>query len=193
MQYCHVTNDVMSDGLPAGGSCERARMSDKKALSIDFLVEELSGVTEWYTLGVFLRLTENEIKEIEQDHDGTARRRMAVLNKWLKKETDPSWLIIISALEKMSETSLANQLRKKYEKPAVTCDAESTDNLSVSKSVVLKINRKEILVRELEDIDNKYLRLIVDTESSYGILQPIAKATEEILKFLHRCESDHCG
>ena len=159
-------------------------MSDnKKALSINLLVEELSGVTEWYTLGVFLGLTENEIREIEQDHEGTARRRMAVLNKWLKKEADPSWLIIISALEKMSETSLANQLRKKYEKPAVTCDAESTDNLSVSKPVVLKINRKEILVKELEDIEKKYLRLIVQTESAMETCNPSQMQLKRFSKF----------
>ena len=148
-------------------------MSDnKKALSINLLVEELSGVTEWYTLGVYLGLTENEIKEIEQDHEGTARRQMAVLNKWLKKETDPSWLIVISALEKMSEMSLANQLRKKYEKPA-KCDAESaTDNPSVSKPVVMKINAKEVLVRKLEDIEKNYLRLIVETESAMETCNP---------------------
>ena len=159
-------------------------MSDnKEALSINLLVEELSGVTEWYTLGIFLGLTENEIKAIEQDHDGTARRRMAVLNKWLKKETDLSWLIIISALEKMSEMSLANQLRKKYEKPAMTCDAESTDNLSVSKPVVLKINRKEILVRELEDIEKKYLRLIVETESAMETCNPSQMQLKRFSKF----------
>ena len=159
-------------------------MSDNQiALSINLLVEELSGVTEWYTLGVYLGLTENEIKEIEQDHDGTARRRMAVLNKWLKKETDPSWLILISALEKMSETSLAKQLRKKYEKPAVTCDAESTDNLSVSKPVVLKINRKEIIVRELEDIEKKYLRLIVETESAMDTCNPSQMQLKRFSKF----------
>ena len=159
-------------------------MSDnKKAVSINLLVEELSGVTEWYTIGLFLGLTENEIKAIEQDHDGTARRRMAVLNKWLKKEADPSWLIIISALEKMSETSLANQLRKKYEKPAMTSDAESTDNPSVSKPVVLKINRKEILVRELEDIEKKYLRLIVETESAMETCNPSQRQLKRFSKF----------
>ena len=158
-------------------------MSDnKEALSINLLVEELSGVIEWYTLGLFLGLTENEIKAIEQDHDGTVRRRMAVVNKWLKKEADPSWLIIISALEKMSETSLANQLRKKYEKPA-TCDAESTDNLSMSKPVELKINKKETLVRELEDIEKKYLRLIVETESAMETCNPSQRQLKRFSKF----------
>ena len=156
-----------------------AEMSD--SLSIDLLLGELSGVTEWYTLGVFLKLSENEIKEIEQDHDGTARRRMAVLSKWLKKEVDPSWQVIIAALEKMSETSLANQLRKKYaqdEKLAKTCSLDSTTctaELSESKQVIIKINRKELIGRKLEDVEKRYLRLIVETESAMKQVNPPAE------------------
>ena len=47
-------------------------------MSADFLVSELTGLP----LGRFLGLTENEIKEIEQNHDETARRRMTMLSKW---------------------------------------------------------------------------------------------------------------
>ena len=155
-------------------------MSDnKKALSINLLVEELSGVTKWYTLGASLGLTENEIEEIEQDHDGTARRRMAMLSKWIKKETDPSWLVIIAALEKMSETSLANQLRKKYardEKLAKTCSADPiTDEANEPKEVIIKMNRKEMIGRKLEDVEKRYLRLIVETESAMKQVDPSAE------------------
>ena len=62
-------------------------MSDN-APSIDLLLEELCEVVEWYTLGAYLGLTENEIKEIEQDHRETARRRMAMLSKWIKKKSE---------------------------------------------------------------------------------------------------------
>ena len=91
-------------------------MSDNVDASVDLhlLVKELHEVTEWYTLGALLGLTENEIKEIEQNHHETARRRMAMLSKWVKKDKNPSWLKIITALEEISETSLANQLREKY-------------------------------------------------------------------------------
>ena len=38
-------------------------------------------------------MTEDEIREIEQDHPGdTARRRTAMLDKWLKKEENPTWV-----------------------------------------------------------------------------------------------------
>ena len=157
---------------------QRVGMSDnKKALAVNLLVEELSGVAEWYTLGAFLGLTESEIKEIEQDHVETARRRMAMLSKWIKKEADPSWLVIIAALEKMSETSLANQLRKKYardDKVAKTCSADPT-TLNEPKEVIIKMNRKELIGRKLEDVEKRYLKLIVETESAMKQVDPSAE------------------
>ena len=153
-------------------------MSDEvESLAVDLLVKELSEVAEWYTLGAFLGLTENEIKEIEQDHDGTARRRMAMLNKWFKKETNPSWLKIISALERMSEMSLANQLREKY-----TCQPVSGAVIEPQTSViasedskpmkVMEVSREDVVVRELEETEEKYLKLIVDTESAMEDINP---------------------
>ena len=71
-------------------------------------------VAKWQTLGIHLGMTEDEIREIEQDHPGdTARRRTAMLDKWLRKE-NPSWMSIIEALESMSEVNLAKKIRKKY-------------------------------------------------------------------------------
>ena len=160
-------------------------MSDN-APSIDLLLEELCEVVEWYTLGAYLGLTENEIKEIEQDHRETARRRMAMLSKWIKKKANPSWLAIIAALEKMSETSLANLLRKKYirdEKSPTTCDAEPTAELSEPKKVVMKMNRREMIVRELEEVEKKYLRLIVKTESAMKGVNPPPEELERFSKF----------
>ena len=78
------------------------------------LVQELKAA-RWHTLGMYLGMTEDEIREIEQDHPGdTARRRVAMLDKWLKKEENPSWIRVIEALEEMSEVTLAKKIRKKY-------------------------------------------------------------------------------
>ena len=84
------------------------------APTIRLLTEDLK-VARWQTLGIHLGMTEDEIREIEQDHPGdTARRRTAILDKWLRKEENPSWVSIIEALESMSEVNLAKKIRKKY-------------------------------------------------------------------------------
>ena len=38
-----------------------------------------------------------------------------MFDMWLRKEENPSWMKIIAALEKMSETNLANRLTQKYQ------------------------------------------------------------------------------
>ena len=89
-------------------------MSDHiTTLTTDLLVHELNGVTNWQYLGMFLGLDMAEIKEIEQDYLDTPRRRMEMLDKWMKKG-NPSWEMVVDALEKMSEQRLADQLRIKY-------------------------------------------------------------------------------
>ena len=95
-----------------------ARLSEsdqgERAPTIQLLVQEIT-VAKWQTLGIHLGMTEDEIREIEQDHPGdTVRRRTVMLGKWLKKEENPSWMSIIEALEKMSEVNLAKKIRKKY-------------------------------------------------------------------------------
>ena len=84
--------------------------------TLHLLVQELK-VARWQTLGIHLGMTEDEITEIEQDHPSTARRRTAMLDKWLKKEENPSWMTVIEALKKMSEVNLAKKIRKKYISP----------------------------------------------------------------------------
>ena len=86
----------------------------ERAPTFFLLAQELK-VARWHTLGTHLGMTEDEIREIEQDHPGdTARRRTAMLDKWLKKEESPSWVRVIEALESMSEVNLAKKIRKKY-------------------------------------------------------------------------------
>ena len=83
-------------------------------MDLDLLFRELKDVVEWDVLGVFLGLEESEIDQIERDHQSAARRRIAMLVTWFKKEVNPSWEKIIDALEIMSLRSLEIQLKEKY-------------------------------------------------------------------------------
>ena len=65
-------------------------------------------------LGTYLGFSQSEIREIEEDYHSTYRRRMEMLDKWLRKEVNPSWMKIVTALKKMSELNLADRLTKKY-------------------------------------------------------------------------------
>ena len=69
---------------------------------------------EWQLLEWFLGLGMEEVMEIERAHPDTSSRRMAMLKKWMRKQTNPSWEMVNKGLEEMSEQRLAHQLRVKY-------------------------------------------------------------------------------
>ena len=49
-------------------------------------MKALQSITEWDVLGIYLGLDESEITEIERDHHSNARRRIAMLAKWMEKD-----------------------------------------------------------------------------------------------------------
>ena len=138
----------------------------ESAPTIELLAQELNKVAKWQTLGTNLDMAPCEITVIEQDHPGdTARRRTAMLDKWLRKEENPSWMRIIEALEKMSEKSLANKLRNKYmssQQPAAdVCLAEIQPT---SSTVLLEVHRSDPIARKIEELRDLYYELGTETE-----------------------------
>ena len=139
------------------------------APTIELLAQELNKVAKWQTLGTNLDMAPCEITVIEQDHPGdTARRRTAMLDKWLRKEENPSWMSVIEALEKMSEKSLANKLRNKYmymspsQQPATdVCLAETQPT---SSTVLLEVHRSDPIARKIEELRDLYYELGTETE-----------------------------
>ena len=143
----------------------------ERAPTFFLLTQELNWVARWQTLGIHLGMTEDEITEIEQNYPGdTARRRTAMLDKWLKKEENPSWRRVIDALENMSEMSLANKLRNKYmspsQQPAVdVCLAEPQPT---SSNVLLEVDRSDPIPIDMEKLSDLYHDLVKETETDLG-------------------------
>ena len=98
-----------------------------------------------------------------------------MLDKWSRKE-NPSWAKMIVALEEMSETKLASRLRKEYlqqqpqdenptsEKPVIE---QATHRMSE-----LKLDRKDQVSKEVEDLEKKYFQLVRNTETSLEAANP---------------------
>ena len=143
--------------------------SEAKTLETGLLVRELKDV-EWDTLGTYLRLSQGEIKEIEGNYQNIGRRRIEMFNKWLKKEENPSWEKMIAALEDMSEINIASQLRKKYVYQQQPRDESQTDSPKViddqpvMEKVVLEVDKQDQVAKELESLEKKYLRLVIDAQ-----------------------------
>ena len=144
-----------------------------KTLETGLLVRELKDV-EWDTLGTYLGLSQGEIKEIEGNYQNIGRRRIEMFQKWLSKEENPSWEKVIAALEDMSENYIASQLRKKYvyqqqprdERQTDSPKAAATDDQQATEKVVLEVDKQDMVARELESLEKKYLRLVIDAQTT---------------------------
>ena len=95
-----------------------------------------------------------------------------MFEKWLSKEENPSWEKMIAALDDMSENNLGSQLRKKYVYQQQPRDESQTDSpmadddQQVMEKAVLKIDKQDQVARELESLEKKYLRLVIDAQST---------------------------
>ena len=165
-------------------TCRSTMSGHKQAVTHDLLVRELCKVTEWDVLGIYIGLDESEITEIERDHQSNARRRIAMLAKWMEKDVDASWEKVIGALECLSQIRLANQLKEKY------CTSESNPPASPAKPAEsspeaereLTVNREDFL--EMETLGDKYLQLVMEAESAVEESNP---APSKKLKRFSQC------
>ena len=146
-------------------------MSDHiQAVTHDLLVRELCKVTEWDILGIYLGLDESEITEIERDHQSNARRRIAMLAKWIEKDVNVSWEKVIDALECLSQITLANQLKEKYCTSELNSPSAGPKPAESSHEKELMVDRQEFL--EMEDLERKYLQLVLEAESAVEEANP---------------------
>ena len=146
-------------------------------LRVDLLEQEV-GINidiKWDSLGSRLGLSEGEIRELECDHRTTECRRRGMFDRWLRKEVNPSWERIITALESMDEKSLASRLRDKYALQPHQEDSTTTPiNVASDPTLerVLKVDRKDQVAKEMENLKESYARLVMSAESALEAASP---------------------
>ena len=150
----------------------------------NLLVRELGQVVNWDELGTYLGLEDSEIREIERDHQSTARRRIVMLAKWIEKDVDASWEKVIEALKSISQTVLALKLEDKYctseATPALPSAAAGPPNLKVVTApdeIELLVDRQESIAQKIEDLEQNYLQLVLKVETAMR-----AEASQSSLK-----------
>ena len=157
----------------------------RAAVTHDLLVRELSQVPQWDVLGIYLGLDESDIEVIERDHHDTARRRLVMLSKWSEKDVNASWEKVIDSLESMSQIRLANQLKEKYciseSNPLATAAGPKPADSSPEKE--LMVDRKELIAREIEEIEERYLLLVTSVHSAMAEADPSLIKLQMFSKF----------
>ena len=83
----------------------------------------------------------------------------------MEKDVDASWRKAKDALESMSLVTLANQLKEKY------CISESNLDLPSSEKELM-MDRQELIVRKIEELEDRYLLLVTNVHSAVAEANP---------------------
>ena len=83
--------------------------------TIQCLSSELRSVSKWHQLGITLGLKLSQLDQIEEEaRFDVERRRVKVLDTWMRITPRPSWKLIVDALKEMGEMHLAMNIEQKY-------------------------------------------------------------------------------
>ena len=119
------------------------------------LVEYLSPLVHWQTFGIHLpNITNSTIEQIEADHQGTERRKLALYATWLTEYPDATWDHVYDALKKESRHELASVLERKL------LVSHSAKQLKVEeRKVEVKIETADEIATQLVGLHNRFVQL----------------------------------
>ena len=148
--------------------------------TLDILCDELREVVEWDQVAVSLKVSYVDIKCIEAEYSGLARRKMHFLEKWLNQtNTIHSWRTIADAVEKVNP-AVAERIRTKY---ATVLDlVPSTSRyeiqvLSDQKGEKVNVVLQRDIVEKIIDLEDSFAMLVSET------LQTLEKRPDLLLPF----------
>lgn len=131
----------------------------------DVFVIELDSVgSQWYLLGIHLRVDTNRLDTIETNHkDKGTQRCLIELFKLLSLGKPVSWNDIADALEKMKSIYLANSIRAKYVQtaPPPPFSVEKGDETGSDLSAMDCIYVDKSISRDFYDVIATFTRLVL--------------------------------
>ena len=77
------------------------------------LLNEMSTVTQWYLLGIYLGVDLSILATIKADHKDTKDCRTHTLIEWWNRAT-PTWSAVVKALMGIGREKLASQVAEKH-------------------------------------------------------------------------------
>ena len=82
-------------------------------MELEELLAELSEVTDWFSFGVNLEISEDRLKEIENKWESVESCKREMLTVWMQ-QAHPSWKAVVIALAGINMKDLAIKISNKY-------------------------------------------------------------------------------
>ena len=118
-QYCCISGDVRPRKGRVCCFVWEYQSIMSSFINLTDLLEETDRLTNWYTLGVFLKMPTKDLDDIEKrfSTDGVTRCKIALFTLWLQRNPNASWDQIAQALEKVDQIAMADRIRKCHSTP----------------------------------------------------------------------------
>ena len=112
-----VESGVQATAASGGLATVESGMQATDILNVKNLSSELTTITNWYQLGLYLDLQTHELNKIQQDHahHGNDRQMLEMLALWLRRTPNPTWDDVVSALQQMRENRVAENIHQKHQ------------------------------------------------------------------------------
>ena len=80
------------------------------------LCDELTGISDWFTLGLNLGVPHHQLKEVRSNYsvEGLGACRRETFSLWLQHTPSASWRDVVGALRQMRENIEAERIEQKY-------------------------------------------------------------------------------
>ena len=107
---------VQATAASGGLATVESGMQATDILNVKNLSSELTTITNWYQLGLYLNLQTHELNKIQQDHahHGNDRQMLEMLALWLRRTPNPTWDDVVSTLQQMRENRVAENIHQKH-------------------------------------------------------------------------------
>ena len=157
--------------------------------TVPLLNQWLAPLVEWQEFGHLLpRITSHEIRMIEANESRSTIRdkKRALYNKWLAVHPRATWKEVVTALEKIEENQLAQDIKTKC--TGARPDRPRASALSVrpqKESIGFKTKEQEIEVKQtLEKLEQKFSSLFIKLQSNLDELAKNPDTFNSIIRWM---------
>ena len=100
-------------------------MSTWDPLNVKNVLNALTEVSEWHSLGIQLDILPHKLKELEEYPPH--QRKCHMIEKWLENDPNQSWEKLLKGLKNIGHNHVAQQIRLQYQKDSLSVEKTSSE------------------------------------------------------------------